>query len=314
MAAEFHGAQVPYVVCARGTQLRRLSAEGLHYQRPSGTRSIRLHVKSREDLRLHCGDVLLLCVKTQDVEAVTSDWADLPVQGGSVAADLPLVMFQNGLAAETIALRRFPRLYGASIKVPAVHLQPGRISVASSPQLAAVTVGRFPNGRDTITAALVDALRRANCLAEERDDIPRWKAAKLLHNVKNVLELFSGQDDAAADHLVAEARVVLTATGLDPARPEESGLDLSSWTIARGSIGAPAGQSTWQSFTRGARSEVDYLNGEIALLGSLHGIPTPWNRAAQRLAARLAASGGAPGSIDIAELAELAATPQDSAA
>jgi 2-dehydropantoate 2-reductase len=39
-----------------------------------------------------------------------------------------------------------------------------------------------------------------------------------------------------------------------------------------------AGNSTWQSFARGSDStEVDWLNGEIVLLGRLHGVPTPMN-------------------------------------
>jgi 2-dehydropantoate 2-reductase len=49
--------------------------------------------------------------------------------------------------------------------------------------------------------------------------------------------------------------------------------------------GAPRlGGSTWQSLIRETGSvEVDYLNGEIALLGRLHDIPTPINDLLQRL-------------------------------
>ena len=43
--------------------------------------------------------------------------------------------------------------------------------------------------------------------------------------------------------------------------------------------------------------ETDYLNGEIALLGRLHNIPTPVNAALQRIATRLAREGAAPGSM-----------------
>ena len=47
-----------------------------------------------------------------------------------------------------------------------------------------------------------------------------------------------------------------------------------------------AGGSTWQSLARGAAMlETDYLNGEIALLGRLHGVPTPVNERLQLLAA-----------------------------
>jgi 2-dehydropantoate 2-reductase len=54
--------------------------------------------------------------------------------------------------------------------------------------------------------------------------------------------------------------------------------------------------------------ETDYLNGEIALLGQLHGVPTPYNRALQRVANRMARQGQQPGSVTLAELeAEVAA-------
>jgi 2-dehydropantoate 2-reductase len=64
-----------------------------------------------------------------------------------------------------------------------------------------------------------------------------------------------------------------------------------------------AGGSSWQSLQRGAGSiEADYLNGEIALLGALHGVPTPVNRLVQRVANELARDGKPPGSITPDEL------------
>ena len=66
--------------------------------------------------------------------------------------------------------------------------------------------------------------------------------------------------------------------------------------------------STSQSLTRGAGDiECAYLSGEIALLGQLHGIPTPANRALQMAAERAASSGAAAGSfISSADLMALA--------
>ncbi|MDH2327013.1 2-dehydropantoate 2-reductase N-terminal domain-containing protein [Cereibacter sp. SYSU M97828] len=307
LSAEFERAGVDYLLIGRGAQLEKLKADGLTYERPGGTQILRLDLSDRADLRKD--DILLLTVKTQDAEAALDFWADQPVKGGGRGADLPVVTFQNGLDAERSALRRFARVYAASILIPAVYIEAGRVSVFSGPQLASVVVGRFPAGRDAISARIVADLTRANSLAEERDDIRRWKSAKLLHNVRNVLELFAG--DAATLELTArritdEARLALVAAGHDPARPDERLVDISGWKVTRAQSTSPTGQSTWQSFTRGARSEVGYLNGEIALLGALHGVDTPWNRAAQRLAAELATSGGAPGSIAITRLVELA--------
>lgn len=61
-----------------------------------------------------------------------------------------------------------------------------------------------------------------------------------------------------------------------------------------------------QSVLRGLPSlEVDDLNGEIVLLGRLHGVPTPVNALLQRLGYRLIAEKIEPGSIPPAELERL---------
>jgi 2-dehydropantoate 2-reductase len=63
-----------------------------------------------------------------------------------------------------------------------------------------------------------------------------------------------------------------------------------------------SGGSTWQSLMRGTGSlETDFLNGEIALLGALHGVPTPYNRMLQEAAAEAAQLGRKPGSYTVEE-------------
>ncbi len=68
---------------------------------------------------------------------------------------------------------------------------------------------------------------------------------------------------------------------------------------------ARGGGSTWQSLRRGTGDvEVDYLNGEISLLGRLHGVPTPVNDLLRDAAWRLAAARLEPGSLSAADLLE----------
>ncbi len=55
----------------------------------------------------------------------------------------------------------------------------------------------------------------------------------------------------------------------------------------------------------GGAIEADYLNGEIALLGRLHGVPTPLNELLQRLANTFARERRAAGSLPVAELVRL---------
>src|SRR5262249_6135202 len=62
------------------------------------------------------------------------------------------------------------------------------------------------------------------------------------------------------------------------------------------------GGSTFQSLARGGTVEVDYLNGEIVLLGRLHDVPTPVNELLQNATHRAVADGTPPQSIPAAEL------------
>ena len=64
--------------------------------------------------------------------------------------------------------------------------------------------------------------------------------------------------------------------------------------------------SIWQSLERRLGSiETDYLNGEIVLLGRLHGVPTPVNEVLQRLANDLARRRAEPGTFSETRLLEL---------
>jgi 2-dehydropantoate 2-reductase len=63
------------------------------------------------------------------------------------------------------------------------------------------------------------------------------------------------------------------------------------------------GGSSWQSVHRGTGSiEADFLNGEIALLGRLHGVATPLNDLLQREANALVRERRPAGSVTASEL------------
>jgi len=132
----------------------------------------------------------------------------------------------------------------------------------------------------------------------------------LLTNLGNVLDAACGP--AATDPVPreieqrarAEGVACLRAAGIEWAgeSPDEDILaELPPMLPVHGRM-RPGG-STWQSLARGHASlEADYLNGEIVLLGRLHGVATPVNAALQRLAWRLVREGLAPGSVDVSEL------------
>ncbi|SCB28443.1 ketopantoate reductase family protein [Rhizobium hainanense] len=312
LAAQFELSGVDYALVGRGAQIRHIIDHGLAYHRPAGMRRLRLNAfDTAEPPSLRQSDILLLTVKSQDAAETLAFWAWRPIDHsqGLTASALPIVTFQNGLATEATALRLFSNVYGASILTPARFTETGHVVVGGDPQVAIVTVGRYPHGTDETAAKIVLHLSRSDYIAETTSDIKRWKAAKLLHNVRNVLELFDGADaerTAFGTALVQEAETVLKAAGHALASPLERTVSIAHWKIAENSGIRPGQQSTWQSFTRGASSEVDYLNGEITLLGRLHGVATPYNRAAQEIAGSTAQKGGFTALLPFASLRRLA--------
>jgi 2-dehydropantoate 2-reductase len=286
LAAQLVPAGHDVVLVARGEHGRIIADRGLTVRRPTGVDLVRFAVAaSAADVRLRPSDVLVLATKTQDAEAALVEWAWQPVDGGGLAADLPIVTYQNGLATEDLALRRFARVYGATIAIAASFTTPGEIvSPSLPPAVGAVWLGRYPSGLDDTARSLVDDLSRAGFHASAVEDVRHAKAAKLLANVGNGLDLLDGDDTWRAEKRQAlrdEALGVLDAAGVAP--PEG--------TLDRGAAGLQvlpveghvAGRlSTWQSFARGTSSEVDYLNGEIVLLARKHGVAAPVNQDLQR--------------------------------
>jgi 2-dehydropantoate 2-reductase len=98
---------------------------------------------------------------------------------------------------------------------------------------------------------------------------------------------------------------VLSGAGVDFAAPEVEDV-AARWQRygVREIAGRPReGSSTRQSLARATGSvESDYLNGEIVLLGRLHGIPTPVNELLQRSIAAAAHELAAPGSVPAEDL------------
>jgi len=212
-------------------------------------------------------------------------------------------------------LRRFARVYGMSVLLPAGHVEPGLITAVSDPVAGVLMLGSYPAGGSDETLDRISAdLEASRFVAPVVPDIQYWKYAKLLRNLGNAIEALCGplEGDPQAQQLrklaVQEGIAVFRAAGIASAgnAEQKTYLDLLNW----GDVpDAPrGGGSSWQSLTRGTGSiESDYLNGEIALLARLHGQSAPVNNRLQQLAAQAVATGAQPGSISAAQiLADLA--------
>ncbi|WP_328862073.1 ketopantoate reductase family protein [Streptomyces sp. NBC_00306] len=302
------------VLVARGAHHAALRDGGLRLTTADGTSTHRLPVVDRADaVRLTPEDVLVLSVKTQDSTAALEDWAAQPVDGGGTASErLPLVCAQNGVESERLALRRFRRVYGMCVYLPATHLEPAAVSASGRPLTGVLHIGRFPGGTDETARRVSADLEKSNFLAPVVADVMRWKYAKLTSNLANAIEAATGvlADEAGvalARRVMAEGRVVLAAAGIEVAGEEEQKevrTDKIRFDPFDGS--KRRGGSSWQSLDRGTGTiESDYLNGEIALLGRLHGVPTPVNDTLQRVANSFARERRPAGSMTVAELTAL---------
>jgi 2-dehydropantoate 2-reductase len=234
-------------------------------------------------------DVVLLAVKTQDVEACVRE---LPPH-------VITICLTNGLEAERIAARYLDRVHGGCVFMPAGHLTPGVVQVWSWPLAGAIDIGRYPHGLPEVE------LVAEGLASEGMADIMEMKRGKLLSNLANGAEALAGpaaRQSDIAHRAREEARACFAAAKLslpDPDTEARRRAGIESRPIAGA---ARAGGSTWQSLARGRTLEVDYLNGEIALLGRLHGIPTPVNTGLQRLANAAARASARPGALTLEEL------------
>jgi 2-dehydropantoate 2-reductase len=214
---------------------------------------------------------------------------------------------QNGVENERLALRIFPNVYGALVMAPTAHLEPGVVLAYSTPLSGGIDVGRYPSGVDSTCEALNVTLARSRFSSLSRPEIMRWKYAKLLTNLGNVVQALAGPDADGGELLEcarAEGRACLHAAAIDFASDEEDE-ERRRGLLRLGDVAGRerGGGSTWQSLTRGAPSiETDYLNGEIVLLGRLHGVPTPVNELLGLLARRALAEGARPGDLTPEEI------------
>ena len=246
-------------------------------------------------------DVVVLAMKTQD----TADALDALAAVASHST--PIVCAQNGVENERLALRRFARVHGMCVMLPASHLEPGVVEVSSTPIAGILDVGRYPTGADETTEALAAALDGSGFNSHAVDDVMRRKYAKLLMNLGNALDAACGAG-ARRSPLFArardEAKACFAAAGIDVASEEEDRARRGDLLTVQPIGGQPrGGGSTWQSLARATgRTEVDYLNGEVVLLGRQLGIPTPVNELCQEVANELARAGASPGALDVADL------------
>ena len=294
-------AGAPVTLVARGEHLDRIRADGLVLD----THAERIVVEApatdtAAEVRWTDDTVVLLTVKSQQTSVALDDLA------AHAPADVVVVSAQNGVANERAILRRFARTYAITVMLPSTHLEPGVVVQKCHPTPGILDIGVVPTDTDELTEAVADDLRAAGFESVPRPDIMAWKHRKLLMNLGNGVDAVCLPGDAA-DELErlarAEGETVLAAAGIPVVSAEADKERRGDVLRPRPDGQPPRGGSTWQSLARRAGSvEIDYLAGEVVLLGRLHGVPTPVNALIQRVVHDAARRGSDARTLDAADL------------
>ncbi len=298
LGARLRQAGADVMLIARGAHLAAIQAQGLRLRAPDTDVRLQLPaVGHPRDIQFTPDDVVILCVKSQHTVAALED---LRAAAGDT---VPVVCCQNGVANEREALRRFAQVYAMVVVMPALHLEPGEVITHAATPGGVLDLGRYPQGMDARGEAIAAAITSAGFSALPDPKVMRLKYAKLLNNLNNALQAATEMPEGAREisrQLLDEALACYAAAGIDCATVDE--MRARRAVIKAGEVaGVPrAGGSSWQSLMRGTGNlETDYLNGEIVLLGRLHGVPTPANLCMQQLGVEMVRGNLKPGAFDL---------------
>jgi 2-dehydropantoate 2-reductase len=290
---------------ARGAMLDAIRSRGLTIRAPAGTATVRFacHASAAE-VEWRPDDVVLLAMKGQDTEAALLALREAGVDRQAI------VCAQNGVANERMALRLFPNVFGITVMMPSLYDTPGEVVAYGTPRPGLLDLGRYPSGIEG-AGPLAEALDRAGFGMRLHPDIMASKHGKLLMNLGNILGAALGEGAnrgpwyarAKAEGVAALAAAGQSVDDVDTGNPRRSEMRMGQVEGA-----GRSGSSTEQSLARGTGSvETDYLNGEVVLLGRLHGVPVPVNAALCEVGRRMVAQRLAVGSFPEADLADLVA-------
>ena len=286
---------------ARGEHLERVRANGLTVGTPEWTKTFPLDaVAHPREITWHGDEVVFFTMKSQDTAGALEDLVE-------AAPAAPVILAQNGVANERMARRRFDRVYAMLVFMPAQFLESGTIALHATPKRGTLHAGVYPRGTDALIESVCGDLRGAGFESDPDPEVMRLKYGKLLTNLGNAVQALCGIEVDIAGltkELRDEGMRCLEAAGIGFVTAREL-VERCRRSSSLGEVeGHPRlGGSSWQGLMRGRQStETDFLNGEIVLLGAVHGVPTPLNRAVQRLAHRAVRAGLPPGRTTVDDI------------
>jgi 2-dehydropantoate 2-reductase len=303
IGARLHQSGHDVALIARGAHHDAIASDGLTLETPVETSNHRIPVaRTAAALGITEDDVVLVAVKSQDTQGALADLRDARPEG------VPVVLLQNGVENERMALRVLPEVYGAVVLSPTAHLEPGIVQAFGTGTTGKIDVGRYPQGVDAVVTAVTGALAASQIESLPNPDIMSAKYAKLIDNLANAAQALCGVGAEGLDDLIEvvreEGRAVLDAAGINhrPANPENQPQRFIWQGIGEIPGRPPTGGSTWQSLTRGRSLETDYLTGEIVFQARLNQQRAPLNELLVALINETVREGLGPGWISPAEI------------
>ncbi|MCY4056511.1 MAG: ketopantoate reductase family protein [Gammaproteobacteria bacterium] len=306
IGARLHLGGIEVGLIARGAHYEAIVRDGLRFVSPSLDVQLRIPCFPRpDDADIRPDDAVILCMKGQHTEDALRDLY------AATGGDARVVCCQNGVENERLALRRFPHTYGMVVMLPAEHLEPGVVVNFAEGTAGGLDAGCYPSGVDDFIESVTAALCRAGFSSAPDGAIMGQKYAKLLGNLNNAVQAATGTGSrAVAAKLREEALACYRAAGIHCATAEETRARRAD--IRGGEVPGHKrhGGSSLQSMLRGTGDiETDFMNGEIVLLGRLHGVPVPANTLVQEIGNRLVRENLEPGSVTIEELESVVLGP-----
>jgi 2-dehydropantoate 2-reductase len=302
----------PVVLVGNAQHMDTIEANGLKLITGDETFVLRIPTakKASELTPFRNDDIVLLCAKSQHT------WRCLgQLKNAGAPRTLRIFCCQNSIWNESVATRVFDMIYGVMLHVDAIFLAPGEVINPTTGSYGFVEIGCYPRGSDSLSEEVALALRRSGFSALVNDEVMRTKAAKCLINLSNALHaVTNGKGDLQAfeTELRREATRVWSSAGIEWE-------DLETFRKRchdnSGKLTMPSGYehltrqaavSSWQSLARRTGNiEAEQLNGDVAKLGRMIGIETPYNDLLLRVAVEMADRCELPGKYTADELAHM---------
>jgi 2-dehydropantoate 2-reductase len=290
-------------VIGRRPHVDAVNRNGLRIDGVVGTMQVRVSAVERLDF---VPDLALLTMKTQSVAAAAREIRPF-------VAGVPVVTMQNGVRSDELVADVLGKedVLSCVVVLGATFLEPGSVTYTTQ---GVLVLGAPFGSIDEQTRSVAATLNKA-IPTHLSANIAGAHWTKLIVNENNALPAVTGLSIQEVNQrpalrelsvlLMKEAAATIAAAGIKlaslPGLPKtalRTMLSLPTPVASRllkllsRSLGeAPALGSTLQSVRRGETTEIDYLNGEIVVLGKRIGRPTPYNAAVVKLVHQVEATG-----------------------